>query len=118
MCMISNHPVSSPQGAYPICPCNALLRSQSLSRCLTPTVGRMQCLTTASKNWLRKGRRVLCGLERMKLQGILVNRHHAAIQQTPETVLWALSGNAVNFFNMAQGIIAALSTLDIAFFAD
>ena len=47
----------------------------------------------------------------MSLQGILVNRHRLTIERTSESTLRLLSGNSVNYFNMVQGLTAAVAAL-------
>ena len=96
--------------------CATQLRSQSLNRCLAPAE-KVTCLTCNSKQWLRSARRLLSGVEKLGLQGLLVNRHRVAISETPETNLHFLSGNAVCFFNQAQALVAALSCLDFSSFS-
>ena len=73
--------------------------------------GRLQCLTIASKNWLRFRTRFATGKERLSLQGLQVNKHQKAIDSTPEQVLNHLAGNSVNFFNQAQGLVSALAVV-------
>ena len=94
---------------------NGQPRSQSLERCLAPCT-KMQCLTTASKNWLRLKGRLLSGKERMRLQGICMEKHQVALEETTEGALTFLSGNAINFFNMAQGLVAAFAALQLDWF--
>ena len=96
-------------------PANGQRRSQSLDRCLAPST-KMQCLTTASKNWLRVKGRLLSGKERMRLQGIFMEKHKIALEETAEGALTLLSGNAINFFNMAQGLVAAFAALELNWF--
>lgn len=97
------------------CSCSCL-RSQSLSRCLSPTVGRVPCLTTASKQWLRLRCRLLNGRERLHLQGVNVGKFEDTIKATSESTLWSLAGNAVNFCNMSQGLMAAVCSLNLPWF--
>ena len=91
------------------------LRSQSLDRCMAPTT-KMQCLTTASKNWLRLRQRLCTGKERMRLQGIDMEKHKCALEETANSSLVFLSGNAINFFNMAQGLVALFAVVQVEWF--
>lgn len=59
---------------------------------------------------------MVSGFERMLLQGICVENVGHIIAETSESTLWFLSGNAKNFFNVSQGLIAAFSTVDINWF--
>ena len=59
---------------------------------------------------------MLTGSERLGLQGINTQEHRVAIDETKESVLVHLTGNAINFFSMSQGIVAAVSVLDIPWF--
>ena len=59
---------------------------------------------------------MLNGYERMLLQGICVEKVGHVICDTKESALWFLSGNAKNFYNVSQGLLAALSTVDIDWF--
>jgi len=71
----------------------------------------MQCLTVSSKNWLRKEARFLSGKERLLMQGFDVDAWKDAVASTPESTLWALAGNSVNFYNMAVGFICGMAVL-------
>lgn len=93
------------------------LRSQSLDRCMQPCT-RMQCLTCGSKNWLRKRQRVLSGVGRMRLQGIHTKLHASALAGTNHTTLNFLSGNALNFFNLSQGVVCAMAVLNLKWFGE
>lgn len=53
----------------------------------------------------------------MRLQGLNVPKHSKDIESTSENALAFLSGNAVNFFNLAQGLVAAMGALDIPWFS-
>lgn len=80
--------------------------------------GKTSCLTLGSKQWLRKRGRVLSGCERMSLQGVCPIKYKDGMSSCPEKDLWMLSGNAVNFYNMCQGLLAAWSVLDIPWTGD
>lgn len=56
---------------------------------------------------------MLTGRERLYLQGFNTVGHHEQLQQLGDNFMCTLAGNAVNFFNMAQGLVAAVSGLDI-----
>lgn len=89
--------------------------SQSIDRCSMQT-SRVSCLTTGSKHWLRRRQRLLIGIERLGLQGILFSRHPSVVRQLSESTARHLSGNAVNHFNLVQGLVAAFAALPARFF--
>jgi len=81
---------------------------------MSGTINRIGCLTCGSKNWLRRHGRMLTGRERLYLQGYHTLGHHEQLEQFSDSLICTLAGNAVNYFNMAQGLVAAFSGLDIA----
>lgn len=81
---------------------------------MSGALNRIGCLTPSSKNWLRRRARMLTGHERLYLQGFPTLHHRESLQQFSDSLLCVLAGNAVNYFNMSQGLIAAFSGLDIA----
>ena len=91
------------------------LRSQSIQRAPV-TCNRVSCLTTGSKHWLRKRRRLLVKAERLSLQGVMCSRHSATIKALPESTAKMLSGNCINFHNFMQGFVAAAAALDARYF--
>lgn len=93
------------------------LRSQSINRCVTPAQnGKVPCLTPNAKIWLRKASRLLSGDERLALQGVAMTKYATASESTPEHVKCHMAGNAVNYFNMAQGLIAMFAVLELKWF--
>jgi hypothetical protein len=45
-----------------------------------------------------------------------MEKHQVALEETTEGALTFLSGNAINFFNMAQGLVAAFAALQLDWF--
>jgi len=74
------------------------------------------CLSPKGKVWLRRRRRVLFGLEALAIQGLVIEDYYETVKATSESTLKLLAGNAINFFNFAQGLVAAFSTLKIEWF--
>lgn len=59
---------------------------------------------------------MLCGRERLQLQGLNADMFESTIRKTPEGSLNLLAGNSLNFYNAAQGLLAAFATLGLPWF--
>lgn len=92
-------------------PCR--LRSQSLNR-IRPTVGRVPCVTPNARIWLRRRRRLLLGDEALCLQGLEIGKIRYVLESMPEQAKSTLAGNSFNFHCYAVGMVAALSSIPIA----
>ena len=52
----------------------------------------------------------------MRLQGIHTMLHSSALKEANPVTLNFLSGNAVNFFNLSQGVVCAMAVLNLKWF--